>query len=300
MAVQASLDPLEGSLSTARPESPSTTPPDAATTPRTEPDVEVLGTRFAPLTVAGAVDRMMAMIDSGPSGWVSTVNVAILMMMRKDAALRDYVGDSAFVVGDGQPIVWGARLLGRRLPERVTGVDLIEHLCARCEVDGRSVYFLGGSAEVVGELLARMTLWYPELRIGAADGYFSDESADSRAQAVRDFGADVLIVGMGVPRQECFVRDQWERLGCGVAIGVGGSFNVLAGSLQRAPEWMQSHGLEWLYRLKQEPRRLFRRYAVTNTTFCVLFAAAFVKHLTERGRPGQGSQADIQEDLRGV
>lgn len=245
---------------------------DSAVEPTSRGDVVFMGTRFDPVTVSRAADLVMEMVASRRTGWVSTVNVAILMMMRQDATLRSYVDDSALILADGQPIVWGSRLMGDPLPERVTGVDLIEYLCSSCERDGRSVYFLGGTAEVVGTVATRMSRQYPDLRLGFHHGYFSDQEFATRADDVRAFGADILIVGMGVPRQEHFIRSQWEHLGVGAAIGVGGSFNVIAGSLRRAPVWMQKSGLEWVYRLKQEPRRLFRRYAVTNTLFCVLFA----------------------------
>lgn len=234
--------------------------------------VSFMGTRFDSVTVSQAADLVMEMVESRRAGWVATVNVAILMMMRQDAELRSYVEDSALILADGQPIVWGSRLLGEPLPERVTGVDVIEYLCSSCERDSRSVYFLGGTEDVVGTVASRMSTQYPDLRLGFDHGYFGDEDFATRADAVRAFGADILIVGMGVPRQERFIREQWERLGVGAAIGVGGSFNVIAGSLRRAPAWMQHSGLEWVYRLKQEPRRLFRRYAVTNSLFCVLFA----------------------------
>lgn len=233
---------------------------------------DFLGVYFDAVTGAEAAERIMAMVASRTGGWVATVNVAILMMLRDEPALREYVEGSALVVADGQPIIWGSRLLTPSLPERVTGVDLLERLCALCEVRGRSVYLLGGTDDVVRQAAARIQDAYPALRLGFADGYFPEGEAAERAQAVRDFGADILVVGMGVPRQERFIMAQWETLGVPVAIGVGGSFNVIAGTLRRAPLWMQRAGLEWFYRLKQEPRRLFKRYAVTNTQFCFRYA----------------------------
>lgn len=242
-----------------------------------EKDPSFLGTTFAPLTTDMVVEEMMRMVHDGRRGSVATVNVAILIMMRQDLDLKRYVDNSALVVADGQPIVWGSRIIGTHLPGRVTGVDLVEDLCARCASTGFSVFLLGGTSEVVTDTRTRLQRSNPGLRIASMDGYFDSAEAPSRAEAIREFGTDVLIVGMGVPRQERFIMDHWDRLGVPVAIGVGGSFNVLSGTLRRAPTWMQRSGLEWAYRLHQEPRRLFKRYAVTNSQFCALLAREIVR-----------------------
>lgn len=241
--------------------------------------VPLLNGEFDPLTLSQTVDAIFGLIDAGRRGWVCTVNVAILMTMRRDAWLQGFVDRAALVIADGQPLVWCSRWLGGRLPERVTGVDLIDALCARADLEKKTVYLLGATAELVATLAARLRARYPALRVVYSDGYFSDDKASTRVEHIRGSGADILLVGMGVPRQEKFIERHWERLGVGIAIGVGGSFDVLAGLRLRAPVWMQNLGLEWLFRLIQEPRRLFLRYLVTNSQFVWLVLRALVKRV---------------------
>lgn len=234
--------------------------------------VKVLNAQFAAVTESGAAARVDQMIANGERGWVATVNVAILMSMRSDARLQSFVDRAALTLADGLPIVWLSRLGGRPLPERVTGVDLVETLCATAEQRGVGVYLLGAREQTISTVAALLQRRYPALDLHYAHGYFDLDEAAERAADVARSGARLLIVGMGVPRQEHFIEDQWETLDVDVAIGVGGSFDVLAGIRRRAPEWVQNSGLEWLFRLAQEPRRLLPRYAVTNAQFLVAIA----------------------------
>jgi N-acetylglucosaminyldiphosphoundecaprenol N-acetyl-beta-D-mannosaminyltransferase len=230
--------------------------------------IPILNGRFAPLRGAEVVEWAASFIRAGRRGYLCTVNVAILMMMRRDPRLQRIVDRAALVVADGQPIVWLSRWLGRPLPERVAGVDLVEALAARAAVEGFSVYLLGARRDVVEAAATRLRRQHPGLRIaGTADGYFSPAEAPARARAVGESGADVLLIGMGVPRQEYFLDTYGNELGVSLAIGVGGTLEVLAGRRRRAPSWCQQAGLEWLCRLAQEPRRLGTRYLVTNTQF---------------------------------
>jgi N-acetylglucosaminyldiphosphoundecaprenol N-acetyl-beta-D-mannosaminyltransferase len=231
------------------------------------PRVRILNGQFDALTLSDTVEAVFRLIQTGQRGWLCTVNVAILMMMRRDGRLRGFVERASITVADGQPIVWGASWLGRPLPERVTGVDLVDALCERAAREGKRVYLLGGTADVVARAARRLRERSPGLLIDHADGYFGNDDAAARADRIRSARADILFVGMGVPRQEIFLEEQWDRLGVGMAIGVGGSFDVLAGVRARAPLWVQKMGMEWLFRLAQEPRRLFRRYLVTNAQF---------------------------------
>lgn len=232
--------------------------------------VSIFNASFDPLTRDETVQAIVGAIDAGRRGWLCTVNVSTLMTMREDPWLQGFVDRAALVVADGQPLVWCARLFGGRLPERVTGIDLIDALCARAAAEGRGIYCLGASRTLLESTLARLRARHPGLRIDGADGYFDGDSAAARAEQVRASGAQVLFVGMGCPRQEAFIDAHWERLGVGMAIGVGGSFDVLGGARYRAHRWIGQLGFEWLVRLVQEPRRLARRYLVTNTGFCLL------------------------------
>ncbi len=229
--------------------------------------LRLLNAHFDPLTLPQTVDAIFRLLGTRQRGWLCTVNVAILMMMRTDARLQSFVDRAALVVADGQPLVWCSRWLGRPLPERVTGVDLIDALCERAAREGARVYLLGATEEIAAKVAQRLQGLHPGLQVEYADGYFTEDEASARADRIRAGGADILFVGMGVPRQENFLEEQWDRLGVGMAIGVGGSFDVLAGLHSRAPLWMQKAGMEWFFRLVQEPRRLFTRYLTTNSRF---------------------------------
>lgn len=236
------------------------------------PRIRLLNGQFDPLNLSQTVDAVFQLLGAGRSGWLCTVNVAILMMMRADARLQNFVDRAALVVADGQPIVWIAPLLGESLPERVTGIDLIDALCERAAREGKRVYLLGAAEDTVAKVAQRLRASHANLNVEYSNGYFTRDEAAARAELIRASRTDILFVGMGVPRQEIFIDEQWRRLGVGVAIGAGGSFDVLAGLRARAPKWMQKAGMEWLFRLVQEPRRLFVRYLVTNIRFmwCVL------------------------------
>lgn len=233
-----------------------------------------LNGQYDPITLPQTVDAIFDLLAAGQRGWLSTVNVAYLMMMRGDKHLQSFVDRSALIVADGQPLVWCASWFGRILPERVASVDLIEEICDRAARVGKRVYLLGAHQNTVSLLTGRLRERYPNLHLDYADGYFGKEEAASRADRIRASGADILFVGMGVPRQEYFIEENWDRLGVGMAIGVGGSFDVLAGLRARAPGWVQQIGMEWFFRLVQEPRRLLRRYLVTNCQFVWLVLRA--------------------------
>jgi N-acetylglucosaminyldiphosphoundecaprenol N-acetyl-beta-D-mannosaminyltransferase len=218
--------------------------------------------------VADTVDWARNWIRSGRRGYICTVNVAILMMMRSDPKLQSFVDRASLVVVDGQPLVWASHLQRDHLPERVTGVDLVDELCKLAAEEGLGVYFLGARREVIETAAKRLADRLPGLEVsGIADGYFDASEAPQRARAIRESGAKILIVGMGVPRQEEFIESNWDELGVELTVPVGGSFEVIAGTARRAPVFLQRIGMEWSFRLAQEPRRLWKRYLVTNSQF---------------------------------
>jgi len=245
-------------------------------------NVPILNGEFAAVTLADTVDWARDWIQSGQRGYICTVNVAMLMMMRSDAKLQRFVDRAALVVVDGQPLVWASHLQDDPLPERVTGVDLVEELCALAAREGFRVYLLGARRAVIEVAAKRLVDRYPGLDVcGIADGYFEATEAPLRAQAIRESGAKILIVGMGVPRQEEFLESQWDELGIQLAIPVGGSFEVIAGTARRAPVFLQRMGLEWSFRLAQEPRRLWKRYLLTNTQFIFHLVRSAVRSAAE-------------------
>lgn len=233
--------------------------------------VRILGCEFDPWTTTETVDRIDEMIIADRRGYLCTVNVSILMMMRDNSELKRIIEEAPMVVADGQPIIWMSEYLNDKLPERITGVDLVYLLASLAERRGWGVYMLGAKRNVVQTAADNLISSYPKLQIsGLDDGYFSDRDASTVADNIRESGARILIIAMGVPKQEVFMSHHWDTLGVNFAIGVGGSFDVVAGISRRAPNWMQRAGLEWLFRMLQEPRRLFGRYLKTNSRFIYL------------------------------
>ena len=212
-----------------------------------------------------------------------SVNVAKLVSLRDDPFLRSAVGACGLVTADGQGVVWAARLLGLRAPERVAGIDLMFGLLERAERNRHRVFILGARPEVLERALASLRAAYPRLEIaGARDGYFSDEEAPEVCAEIRAARPDMLFVAMSSPRKEYFLDQHGPGLGVPFAMGVGGSVDVIAGLTRRAPLAVQRLGLEWLYRLGQEPRRLARRYLLTNVRFAGMVAWALVCRRRDR------------------
>lgn len=242
----------------------------------------VLNCAFDRLTLPQTVDRLFDDVPLNRRGWVSTVNVSTLMAMRRDPYLQSFVERGKLVVADGQPLVWCAPLFDGRLPERVTGIDLVLAICERASAADTCVYVLGSTPELNRRALRRLRSRYPGLRVEGSDGYFTDAEAPARAAAVRQTGSAILLVGMGTPRQEAFIDSHWESFGVCTAIGVGGSIDVLAGARLRAHPRLRQAGLEWMVRLFQEPRRLFLRYLRANSRFIVLIVRSVGARITVR------------------
>jgi len=244
-----------------------------------KPRVTILNGSFDPLTEAETVAAVFQTLQSGKRGWLCTVNVATLMTMRKDRLLQSFADRASFVVADGQPLVWCAPLFRGRLPERIAGIDLMESLCSRAAAEKKGVYLLGATPGLLKKTVEALRQRHPGLRIAGSDGYFPAEAAGQRAAHIRNSGASLLFVGMGSPRQEAFIAEHWDKLGVGMAIGVGGSFDVLGGARFRAHPAIRQAGLEWLVRLAQEPGRLLPRYLATNSLFCLLIGDAIAGRL---------------------
>jgi N-acetylglucosaminyldiphosphoundecaprenol N-acetyl-beta-D-mannosaminyltransferase len=235
--------------------------------------VDVLGVALDPVRLDDAVARCEQAIEDGGYYQHMSVNVAKLVALQGDTRLREAVSACGLVTADGQGIVWASRLLGRPLPERVAGIDLMARLLERAEERGHRVYILGARESVLEEALARLRRRHPRLTIaGSHHGYFGTGEAAGIVEEIRAARPDMLFVAMTSPLKELFLDDYGPSLGVPFAMGVGGSVDVIAGVTRRAPRLLQRLGLEWLYRLLQEPRRLARRYLVTNVQFAGLIA----------------------------
>jgi N-acetylglucosaminyldiphosphoundecaprenol N-acetyl-beta-D-mannosaminyltransferase len=195
--------------------------------------------------------------------------------MADDPELREIVAKCEIVNADGQAVVWASRLLGDPLPSRVAGIDLMGELLGLAAARGYRVYILGARQEVLERAVERIRERHPHLNVaGFRDGYFTPEQDAEVAAAIAACRPDLLFVAMPSPRKELFLGLYGAQTGAHLLMGVGGSIDVIAGATRRAPRLMQIVGLEWLFRLLQEPRRMFGRYARTNGRFMWLVARA--------------------------
>ncbi|ODT82137.1 MAG: UDP-N-acetyl-D-mannosamine transferase [Pelagibacterium sp. SCN 64-44] len=218
-----------------------------------------------------ALERCRQAILTRKPVLIGVLNAAKIVNLRRDPGLRDALLDCNLLLADGQSVVWASRLLGKPLPERVAGIDLFEALLGLAHAQGRTIYLLGARPEVLAALERRISLRWPGLKIaGSHHGYFSDTEAAGIASDIAASHADMLFLGMASPKKEIFLGRFRNILEVPVLHGVGGSFDIMAGLTRRAPAAWQGLGLEWAYRLLQEPRRLWKRYLVTNSAFVVL------------------------------
>ncbi|MEZ8102664.1 WecB/TagA/CpsF family glycosyltransferase [Vibrio bivalvicida] len=221
-------------------------------------------------TMTETVDLIKSRISDKQFTQHVVVNVAKIVNMRKDEALSESVTECDIINIDGMGVVWGARFLGHQVPERVAGVDLFHSLNAMAEEESFPVFYLGAEESIVQETAARMHKKHPDLVIaGTHHGYFWDDE-ESVVQLIKQSGARLLFVAITSPKKENFINKWRDQLGVDFVMGVGGTFDVVAGKVNRAPSWMQKYGLEWLYRVIQEPRRMWKRYLVTNSKFAWL------------------------------
>lgn len=198
------------------------------------------------------------------------VNVAKIVHARKDPKLKQSIESCDIVNIDGMGVVLGARILGIQVTERVAGIDLFHQLLEMSANHGYPVFLLGAREEVVAEAHKRAERLYPDLLVaGHHHGYFWDDE-DSVVNAIRQSDARLLFVAITSPMKENFIHKWKDQLGVDFVMGVGGTFDVVAGKVKRAPQWMQKAGLEWFYRVIQEPRRMWKRYLVTNSEFAWL------------------------------
>ena len=233
--------------------------------------IRVLGCAIDALTLEETVREVDRLLRAGETVQHCAVNAYKIVLIEDDPRLGEFIANCRLVNADGQSVVWASRLLGTPLPERVAGIDLFEAILSLAEREGYSVYFLGAREEIVTEVARRAAERYPGLRVaGTHHGYFGSTDGEHVVADVQRTRPHVLFVGMPSPQKEYWLGENFARLGVPFAMGVGGSFDVFAGVVRRAPVWMQRSGLEWAYRFYQEPAKMWRRYLVGNTRFAVL------------------------------
>jgi N-acetylglucosaminyldiphosphoundecaprenol N-acetyl-beta-D-mannosaminyltransferase len=237
-------------------------------TPQTIPVKRLFGIPVHAATMTQAVERCQSAIVNKRRLMIAVVNAAKVVNMRSQPTLRDAVMTADMTLADGMSVVWAGRLLRRSLPQRIAGIDLFYQLLALADRERYSVYLLGAEQAVLDEVIRRMKKDFPYARLaGATNGYFKQEQEPDVALAVRNAQPDMLFVAMTPPKKEIFLAKWSQTMNVPVCHGVGGSFDVYAGKVKRAPALWQKLGLEWLYRTLQEPRRLWKRYLVTNLIF---------------------------------
>jgi N-acetylglucosaminyldiphosphoundecaprenol N-acetyl-beta-D-mannosaminyltransferase len=242
-------------------------PPPAAGVPGR---VQVCDVAFDNLSMSEAIARLRDMLDGGMPQQVSFVNPACVNIATSHRGYRRVLARAGLVLPDGIGIKIGSDLLGTPLKQNVNGTDLFPRLCEMLQARGASVFLLGGQAGVAEAVAAEIARRWPGLRVaGTRHGYFSVAEEGAVAEQVKASGAEVLLVARGVPAQDLFIDRHLPLLGVTLAMGVGGLFDFVSGRIPRAPVWMRETGFEWVYRLLQEPGRMWRRYLVGNFSFLV-------------------------------
>ena len=199
------------------------------------------------------------------------INALKINLMEKDEKLRKIVNSCPIINADGISIIWAAKKLGIPLKERITGCDLFQELVKKSAEKGYKIYLFGAEEEVVKKVKETFEKQYPSLQIvGYRNGYFTEKDEPEIVNDIRKSGADILFVAFSSPKKEYWINKYINKLNVPFVMGVGGSFDIVAQVTARAPRWMQHCGLEWLYRLIQEPRRMWKRYIIGNIKFIIL------------------------------
>lgn len=257
---------------------------NAFNAPTRQSRVLVLGCPVDNLTMGETIDLAVGAMKNGKRVRQVSLNVAKLVNMRTDSVLRSDVISSDIINADGAGILLAGRCTGLRLKERVAGIDLFYELLKVCADEGFRPFFLGATAEVLREAASNAVARFPSLRLaGARDGYFSRGQEADLLEEINNSGADCLFIGMPTPRKERWLATHRDDLRVSFAMGVGGSFDILSGRVQRAPQLLQKTGLEWFYRVVQEPRRMWWRYTRTNFLFAGMLCLGIVKRFRHGG-----------------
>lgn len=225
--------------------------------------LQILGCRLDPIDSQQATDRILALASEATAAQVVTLGTEMVVHAQRDPRFRAIVNHAALSLCDTVGVLAVARRRGAALRERVAGVELVERLCAGAAARNLAIYFLGGAPGVASDAAASLKTRFPQLRVaGSRSGYFAESETPAVVGAIAASGAQVLLAGLGSPRQEYWLAEHLRATGCGVGVGVGGSFDVIGGRIERAPAIVRSLGLEWLYRLVKEPWRWRRQLAL--------------------------------------
>ncbi len=234
--------------------------------------IHILNTVIDNLSLSETLDVIQSHIHEHKPLQHVVVNAGKIVAMQKDERLRRSVNESDLINADGQAVVWASKILGKPLKERVAGIDLMQKLMEKARQNGYKVFFFGAKEDIVKAVVEKYSRMYgPEVIAGYRNGYFEPEDEARIAEYIASSGAHILFVAISSPVKENFLNAHKETLKrVPFIMGVGGSFDVVAGKVKRAPLWMQKYGLEWFYRLLQEPKRMWKRYLVGNSKFIAM------------------------------
>ena len=233
--------------------------------------IALLNTYVNALTMEETVSIVEEIIKAHQPVQHVVINAAKVNLMEKDQQLRQIVNACPLINADGASILWAAKKMGHALPQRVTGCDLFLRLVSLAAERGYKIFLFGAREEVVTEVKRILEEQYPTLQIvGYRNGYFTPEDEPEMVEIMRRSGADMMFVAFSSPKKEYWIHQYLSRLQIPFVMGVGGSFDIVAGVTKRAPEWYQKHSLEWFYRFMQEPGRMWKRYLVGNARFVAL------------------------------
>lgn len=218
-------------------------------------NITLLGLRIDKVNMDGALEAIEGFIESGAPHIVVTADASAIVIAQKDEELKRIINEADLVTPDSTGIMLAAKWHNDPLPEKVSGVDLAVEIAEIAAGKGYSMFLLGAAPGVADDAAENLKQRFPGLKIaGVHDGFFTDDEPIVRQ--VSESGADILLVAMGIPKQEKWIVKHLDQLGVRVAMGVGGTFDVLSGRVNRAPEWMRRHGLEWLHRLASNPKKI--------------------------------------------
>ena len=243
------------------------------------PRIHLLGIAVDNVTLADAVELILQGLEDQRTRRACFVNADCVNLAFRDHAYRQVLQEADLVFADGSGMRLAGIVLGRRVRDNVNGTDLFPRLCKALAGRGKRIFLLGARPGIARRAAQWILDRFPGLAVaGYRDGYFSAEEESAVIEEIRHAQADVLLVAFGAPRQDIWIRDHLDRLGVKMALGVGGLFDFYSGRLPRAPRWIRKLGLEWAYRLYQEPRRLWKRYLIGNAAFLLRIFWARLRH----------------------
>lgn len=233
--------------------------------------VNIFGCDVAALNMQETVNEIEKRIVGKIKTQHVVINAGKVVLMDKDEKLKNIIKNCPIINADGQSIVWASKILKKPVPERVAGIDLMEELIKLSEKKGYRVYFFGAKEEVVTKVVDTYKDKYKDLQVaGYRNGYFTEADMPEIVEDMKNSNADILLVAFSSPNKEYWLEENMDKINIPFCMGVGGSFDVVAGKTVRAPKWMQKSGLEWFYRFLQEPKRMWKRYLVGNSKFIAI------------------------------